>query len=333
MAPVRRGMTLAALKYAERAMIEINAILCPVDRSEVSRRALIVGAELARWYGARLRVLEVAAAGLPPAAASPSAVAGLTPALRRAILDELQRFAACADGVATDVVVEEGDVVTRILAEASARATGLIVMGTHGRSGVERLVAGSITEKVLRQAPCPVLTVPPGQGAVPPGPGPFKSILCAVDFSQASTHAVQYALSLAQEADARLVVAHVVDWPNTAGLSAPLAAAINETRRDYDARRLEQLRAAVPASAREWCRVEEILATGTPGREIVRLANTQAIDLIVMGVHGRSALNLAIFGSTTRQVVHDAHCPVLTVPAACRTSDHPPLETVFGATL
>lgn len=303
-------------------MIEINTVLCPVDRSEVSRRALMVGAALARWYDARLRVLEVASAGLPPAAASPSAVAGMTPALRRAILDELQRFAACADGVATDVVVEEGDVVTRILADASARATGLIVMGTHGRAGLPRLVAGSITEKVLRQAPCPVLTVPPGQRAVPPGPGPFKAMLCAVDFSRASLHAVEYALSLAQEADARLVIAHVIDWPNTATLSPPLAAAIDESRRDYETRRLADLRAVVPPSAREWCRVEEVLAIGTPGRELVRIAGTQAIDLIVMGVHGRSALNLALFGSTTRRVVHDARCPVLTVPAACRVSDH-----------
>jgi nucleotide-binding universal stress UspA family protein len=309
-------MTLADLTIAERAMIEIGTILCPVDRSEVSRRALIVGAALARWYGARLRVLEVAAAGLPPAAASPSAVAGMTSAMRRAILDELRRFTASADGATTDVVVEEGDILTRILADASAHATGLIVMGTHSQRGFERLLAGSLTEKVLRQAPCPVLTVPPGQRAVPPGPGPFKSVLCAVDFSQASLHAVEYALSLAQEADARLVVAHVIDWPNTAALSPPLAAAIDETRRDYEARRLEQLRAAVPPPAREWCRVEEVLAAGTPGREIVRLATAQAIDLIVMGVHGRSALNLAVFGSTTRRVVHDAHCPVLTVPAA-----------------
>jgi len=302
-------------------MIEIDTILCPVDRSEVSRRALLVGAALARWYRARLRVLEVVAAGVPPAAATPAAVTGLTPAWRRAILDELRRFAACADGVTTDVVVEEGDVVTRILADASARASGLIVMGTRGRGGLERLVAGSVTEKVLRQAPCPVLTVPPGQGAVPPGPGPFKAILCAVDFSRASLHAVEYALSLAQEADARLVLAHVIDWPNTAGFSALLAAAVEETRRDYERRRLDQLGAAVPAAAREWCRVEEILVTGAPGREIVHVADTQAIDLIVMGVHGRSALNLAIFGSTTRQVVHDAHCPVLTVPAVCRTGD------------
>jgi nucleotide-binding universal stress UspA family protein len=314
-------------------MIEINTILCPVDRSEVSRRALMVGAALARWYDARLRVLEVAAAGLPPAAASPSAVAGLTPALRRAILDELRRFAACADGVTTDVVVEEGDVLTRILADASARETGLIVMGTHGHGGLARLVAGSVTEKVLRQAPCPVLTVPLGQGAVPPGPGPFKSILCAVDFSQASLHAVEYALSLAQEAAARLVVAHVIDWPNTAGLSAPLAAAIDDSRRDYEARRLADLRAAVPASARAWCQIEEVLAVGTPGQQIVHLANAQAIDLIVMGVHGKSALNLAIFGSTTRQVVHDAHCPVLTVPAACRTSDRRMEETADRARL
>ena len=97
----------------------------------------------------------------------------------------------------------------------------LLVIGTHGRSGFERLVLGSVTEKVLRKASCPVLTVPKRlPDAVPVGPVLFKRILCPVDFSESSLHALSYAVSMAQEADGQLTVLHVVahEFEYTAGL-------------------------------------------------------------------------------------------------------------------
>ena len=92
-------------------------------------------------------------------------------------------------------------------------AADLVVMGTHGRSGFERLVLGSVTERVLRKSACPVLTVPKGIPDVATPPVLFNRIVCAVDFSDCSMHALNYAMSLAQEADAHLTVVHVIELP------------------------------------------------------------------------------------------------------------------------
>ena len=98
--------------------------------------------------------------------------------------------------------IGEGNTAAEVVARASAMPSDLIVMGTHGRAGFERVVLGSVTEKVLRRAPCPVLTVPRNVAdAVPAPPVLFTRIVCAVDFSDCSIHALNYAMSLAQEAD------------------------------------------------------------------------------------------------------------------------------------
>jgi len=296
-------------------MIDVRNVLCPVDRSDISRRAMIFAGHLAEWYDARLRLMEVVSVPLPPLSMGPVAVHGLTLDTRRAILDELDRFAepARAFGVPIHVTVEEGDIVTAILEEAKALPADLLVLGTHGRGGFERFALGSVAEKILRKARCPVLTVPPGDRAQLPSEAPFKTILCAVDFSAASLKGVEYALSLAQEADARLIVTHVIDWPDEANMAASLADALVETRRELEEEKRRQLSLIVPDDARTWCRPEERLLIGAPAHEIVKLAHETSAEVIVMGVHGRSGIDIALFGSTTQRVVRDAPCPVLTV--------------------
>jgi nucleotide-binding universal stress UspA family protein len=298
-------------------MIDVRNILCPVDRSDVSGRALGVGAALAHWFDARVRVLEVVSSTLPPLAASPAAVQGLSIELRRAILDELERFAAPARefGVPMYFEVEEGDVVTAVLEEAAELPADLIVIGTHGRSGFERFALGSVTEKILRRASCPVLTVPPG-GVVEPSEGPpFRTIVAAVDFSEASLKGLEYAFSLAEEDNAQIIVAHVLDWPDETSLPPALAGAVANTRREWEGTKRAQLNQLVPQAVQDWCAPEAVLLVGSPARDLVTLARERDADLIVMGVHGRGALDLAIFGSTTHRVVRHAPCPVLTVRA------------------
>ena len=94
--------------------------------------------------------------------------------------------------------------------------TDLIVLGTHGLSGVDRAMLGSVTEKVLRKASCPVLTVPPAVETA--AKVPYKRLLCPVDFSESSLNALRHALSLAEEADASLTILHVFDWPRDGNL-------------------------------------------------------------------------------------------------------------------
>ena len=107
-------------------------------------------------------------------------------------------------------MVNVGQPAREILDCAATLPADLIVMGTHGHSGFEHLLLGSVTEKVLRKATCPVLTVPPRAGDTSL---PFKHVLCAVDFSASSLKGLDFALSMAEEADAVITIVHVLEWP------------------------------------------------------------------------------------------------------------------------
>jgi nucleotide-binding universal stress UspA family protein len=227
--------------------------------------------------------------------------------------------AEAAPGVTIDTMVCEGRVTGEILVQADRLKADLLVLGTHGRSGFERLALGSTTEKVLRKAACPVLTVPPGlPDAVPAAAGSFRNILCGVDFSSCSEQALRYALSLAQEADARLTVLHVVSGEFDDAVEAATAAAadrlsVADFRHQREAALRSRLAGLVPEPVRAYCRVESLLTHGRPWREILRVALQRRCELIVMGVQGRSAADLMVFGSTTHHVVREASCPVLTL--------------------
>lgn len=305
-------------------MIEIKRILCPIDFSDYSRHAFDHAVAVARWYGSTITLLHVYS-GVPVAAYAPGTPMHpsvvLTPRDREELLASMKRFAEEEAGSDLPIQCEtcEGTVAVEILARAKAMPSDLIVMGTHGRFGFERLVLGSVTEKVLRKAACPVLSVPRHvRDAVPAPPVLFKDILCAIDFSDCSTNALNYAMSLAQEADARLTVLHVIE------VFPELPAGMNETAQDgprnlteyfaaAEQDRRERLTAAIPESVRAYCVVETVLATGKPYREILRVAAEQHSDLIVIGIHGRGAADLLFFGSTAQHVVRQATCPVLTL--------------------
>ena len=109
------------------------------------------------------------------------------------------------------MLFEIGNPVREILHVAASLPADLIVMGTHGASGFEHLVLGSVTEKVFRKAGCPVMTVPPRAHAT--SVLPFKQLLCAIDFSESSPAGVELAVSLAQDAGAGLTIVHVIQWP------------------------------------------------------------------------------------------------------------------------
>jgi nucleotide-binding universal stress UspA family protein len=214
-------------------------------------------------------------------------------------------------GVPVNILIEESpDVYREILLQAERLHAGLVVMGTHGRSGFERLFLGSTVEKVLRKAACPVMTVPRrAPDIMPVGLVPFARILCAVDFSPQSRVALTYAVSLTNEANAELSVVHVVEiFPQFQELMAPTPPDVDAWMND--ARR--RLHEVVPEAPRSQCTIKEVVTSGKPYREILSAATNGNSDLIVMGVHGRGAAD-RFFGSTTSHVVRDAHCPVLTL--------------------
>ena len=304
-------------------MIEIRRILCPVDFSENSRRALDHAIAVARWYESMVTALHVfmptpVAAYGPGPVVFPTVV--LTDVDRDRLLADTKAFIAAetAPGVAIEAVVREGSTVAEILDKATKMKADLLVMGTHGRSGFERLLLGSVAEKVLRKARCPVLTVPKGiPDAVPAGPVLYRQILCPVDFSDPSMHALKYAKSMAQEANGTLTVLHVVaDELDSGADTARIAIAAQMTLGDFVAEREESLRRCLQEAIRGAPNVRSVksmMTHGKPWREILRTAAEREADLIVMGVQGRGAADLLFFGSTTQHVVREATCPVLTL--------------------
>ena len=298
-------------------MIEIKKIVCPTDFSDFSRRALDHALALAKWYEAEVSVLHVIPRVLMPPEAYPYLTEPIfpDPQVREDALAELGRFVhrARETGVTTEVRLKEGDAVDEIVKLAAQLPAYLIVMGTHGRRGLERLVLGSVTEKVLRKVSCPVMTVSASSQATDkPEKVLFKSILCPVDFSASSTKALEYAMSLAKEADSRLILLHVLESVfEEAGDVA--AFALSDYRAYLEKQARERLEQIVPEGAREWCHPETVVASGRSYRQILKLAAERNAELIVMGVQGRNAVDLALFGSTAHHVVREAKCPVLTI--------------------
>jgi nucleotide-binding universal stress UspA family protein len=306
-------------------MIEIRRILCPIDFSDYSRRALDHAVAIARSYKSSLTVLHVYSTS-PIAAVGPGGPVSLpillTSTDRDQILAETRAFVDVhgAQAIPIEAAVREGNAVDGILEQAGLMKADLLVMGTHGHSGFERLLLGSVTEKVLRKASCPVMTVPRRvPDAVPVGPTLYKRILCPVDFSESSIRALQYAMSMAQAADGEVIVLHVVEHePENAADMAIVAGNAGMTvgdflkgREEALCRRLEEIPAARPKS--KSCHSEVLMTHGKPWREVLRVAAERQTDLIVIGVQGRGSADLLFFGSTTQHVVRGATCPVLTL--------------------
>ena len=297
--------------------IEIDRILCPVDFSEFSGAALERAVRLGNWFDARVEVLHVipflpfaAPAGLGPVYVPGPGAMGREQAAQ-AIADLVAPFLGA---VPIETKVLEGDPWRVIQEEAEALPADLLVIGTHGRSGFEHLLLGSVTEKVLRRAPCPVLTVSHEAASTPTGPL-FRRILCAAALTQASEHTLDVALSLATENYARITLLHVMETlPGDAGSGLYLALPeIGTLRSDLVAEARAQLRKAVPDAARSFCGVSERVESGSAWKGILRVADEMDADLIVMGAHTLGAVGRMFFGSTASHVVRGATCPVLVI--------------------
>jgi universal stress protein E len=299
-------------------MALFNRILCPVDLSDQSRHALDYAAALGRHFGASLTALHVIPPVVPPITsidlpAYPAYV--YTPEDLEAIEHHVRSFVQPerADS-AIDTQVAQGYVVGTILDIATEGASDLIVMGTHGRGGFLRLFLGSVAERVLAQAGCAVIAVPPrAPDAVPFGASMFEHILCAVDYTPSSLLALDRAKQLAGESGATLTLVNVVE----ASSSEPALAKGFEGP-GHDSLLVTAARArlheALSTGAAAGDGTRALVLTGKPYQAILQLAREQGADLIVLGAHGGLA-NLLGIGSTTNHILREAHCPVLCIRA------------------
>ena len=289
--------------------MELRNILCPLDFSEFSARAYAYAQSLARHYQTTLFAVHVIQSVFSayPTYINPDVVDEVSRGLRSFAAEELKEFLEkhTQPGMRMESQIQEGDITDTILALAQAREAELIVMGTHGRRGLDHWLLGSITEKVLRKARCPVLAVHSSldQSGAPPSPEvQIRRILFCVDFSAHSDTGLRYALSLAQEYNAELTMLHVIE--DSVGAKDPEKVRAEAT---------EKLRGLFGSSGPMGGMVKTHVSIGKPYAEIVRYARETAADLIILGVRGRNVLDLALFGSTTHRVIQQSSCPVLAV--------------------
>jgi nucleotide-binding universal stress UspA family protein len=320
--------------------LTVQHILCPTDYSECSREAMKRAVDLAARFEARLtvlHVLEVAPPSLPPAPLGGAAgLAGISEdivcAWRADQAAQLARFVAphLAAGVPIECTTAEamgGDRWRQIKATADALPADLIVMGTHGRTGLDRVLVGSVTEKMARAAPCPVLAV----GAGPGGGGGetrFRRILCATDLEQPASPTVDVALALAEEEEdlAQVTLLHVVEELGPDGgpdvyRPLPDLVALRRTLTRQAEERLDRMAAA----ARTFCDITVRVETGRAWRQILRVAREVRADVVVVGAHTGGGLERLLLGSNANQVIRHAPCPVLVVRDSYAAADALPV--------
>jgi nucleotide-binding universal stress UspA family protein len=291
--------------------LPVERILCPVDFSEFSLRAYEYASSLARHYHARLFVQHVVELWRHPSACFAAAADQYTQFCRDLRTSGEAQLAAflkghSSEGLRTEALVDEGLATECILQFARAKAVNLIVMGTHGCHGFDRLMLGSVTEAVLRKARCSVLAV---HRSLPnwaddssrQGEIALREIVFCTDFSRDADEALPYALSVAAEYDANLTLVHVLD-----GMARVHAA-------EHTAKARTSLEGLIAAHSGKALRVETAVLSGRAYREISHFAADKKADLVIMAVHGRGHLDDAVFGSTTYRVVQVGSCPVLAV--------------------
>jgi len=292
------------------ARITVKNILFLTDFSEPSEAALPLALATAREYGATVHALHVLVPQ-PSAYISPDTTMAAIDAQEECAVAEMQRVESQLAGVTHEVRVVRGvDVWAPVEQAIESCHADLIVLGTHGRAGAQKMILGSVAEEVFRRSPVPVLTVGPRARDGMHGAARFHRVLHATDFSPEARAAAPYAVSLAQENQAHLILLHVMDGrrnqlaPGGTGMS--IAVAMHEL--------LEQ----IPGDAELWCRPEPVVQYGQVAERILEEAKGRHADLIVLGVRGaaghlRAATHFR--RSVAYQVVANARCPVLTVRA------------------
>jgi nucleotide-binding universal stress UspA family protein len=255
-------------------------ILCAVDLTPLAPHVVALASAFARAKRASVTLLHATDRRDPHPEAA----------------EQLEQLAAPlrSAGIPVTITLEEGEPAPFIL--DSARGAALIVMGTHGGQGVERMMLGSVAERVLDHAPCPVATVRDAfQGVI-------SRIVCGVDLVDAAP--LEVALALAREMQAEVIVLHSAREVPEEGRHNLVPASYCPT---LLAEERERLHAALSVLDTTGIDLREAVVPGRPYRQLVRYAAEESAGLIVVGVHPH------LFGGTAHHVVREAECPVLTV--------------------
>lgn len=287
------------------ALVTLRKILWATDFSPFSEAALLYGLAIARRYGSQIYLAHVIWEEAFQMIV-PEAVASMLKEAQRHAEQQMARLLVSGRfrGISHQVLIGHGEIWPALSAMIDKHEIDMLIIGTHGRTGVRKLLLGSIAEQIFRLASCPVLTVGPRASGKVPEETELRQILYATDFAASSGFAAAYALSLAQEHQAHLTLLHVMQ--EGAHPSPEIAARMKESLTG-------QLRELVPREAALWCEPEATLEFGPPAEGILKAAQDRQADLIVLGVRRPGNLFGLLPPAIAYKVVCQAECPVLTV--------------------
>lgn len=296
--------------------MQFKNILCATDFSDFSNRTVNYGIALANEFDSKLFVCHVI---------DLSSVAiygefqldpvGLQDRIMNDAHEQLQDLIGVKqiDWEPLISVGHAADEISRIVEE---KDMDLVISATRGRSGLKRLILGSVTERLMRTLSCPLLVVPaPDKASVASQDAEvnIKSILIGCDFSPDSGVAFEHGLSLAQEFQSELHLAHVIETSIYQELHKTESPVEEELQEEIKAHLIQKLQDMVPDEARNWCNPQTSLLDGLPYEELVIYAEKHDIGMIVLGTRGHGLVKSLLIGSTTDRVVRRAPCPVLSV--------------------
>ena len=287
--------------------IAFKNILFLTDFSEASQTAMEYAAVLAKHHDATFYAAHVQTPTTPPYLEGP-ALMEYFDVSREQKREQLTKLVAPLH-VKSEVLLSEGLIEYAIERWTVMRGIDLIVIGTHGWRGLQRILLGSTAELILRSAICPVLTVGPHVSMTERQPDYVDRILFATDLTPQSEYAITYALSLAHERCAHLTFMHVIDKHSH----------IPDERRVREYCESE-LRRLAPSDARLWCDPQFVVVEGDPAQEILNFAETDNADLIVLGLPQDKVFSTHFRTGVTYSVVSGAPCPVLTVRDMLKSS-------------
>ncbi len=293
-------MTMQTESKAASKIITFDNILFATDFSKQSNVALPFALSIAHKYASKIYAAHVLAH--PPLGKIPTIeVQALAAQALREAHESARGLERRLGAIPHEAILSKGDIWEQLSFIAKEKNVDLIVLGTHGRAGVSKLVMGSVAERIFRQSACPVLTVGPNVSGEPGSVADIHTILCPIDFTAESLAALPFAISLAEENQARLYLMNVTPTPPADSEQASLIA---------------RLKALVPPETGLWCEPKAFVESGDAGEKILEEAEELGVDLIVLGIRAVSTLagtRTHLGTATAYQVVSRAICPVLSV--------------------
>jgi nucleotide-binding universal stress UspA family protein len=285
-------------------MIHVKRIMVPVDFSEPSKKAVNYGLSLASEFESRLLLAHIAPFDSGLYDKAKAQLLRLIPADWRERLD-------------FEIVVKAGDIREELLATVEEKEIDLVVMGSRGRSYFERMILGSVTERLLRKLHVPILTVShldPEREIHAPGPVPLHRIVYATDLSEASEAGLEFSIRLAHGLDAHLTVVHVVQAVDIALYGMETASFMPDYAAEARVQATERLSKLVALVSDGSVPITTVVADGAPYEAINRISEQNHADLIVINLQGKGMLERALLGTTAERVIRTAHVPVLSLP-------------------